>query len=97
VGVLLAARRPRNPIGWLILALLLAAAQPAGEYAILDYRMRHGTMPLGWVAVALLGSFPLVPVLVAILLWLFPDGRLPGGAGAGRRRPRSAARCWCWR
>ncbi len=79
VGVLLAARRPGNPIGWLILALLLLAAQPAGGYAILDYRMRHGTMPLGWVAVALLGSFPLVPVLVAILLWLFPDGRLPAG------------------
>jgi hypothetical protein len=33
----------------------------------------------GWVAVALLGSFPLIPVLVAILLWLFPDGQLPPG------------------
>jgi hypothetical protein len=79
VGVVLAARRPGNPIGWLLLALLLLTADPAGEYAIVDYRMHHGTLPLGWVAVVLLGSFPLIPVLVAILLWLFPDGRLPAG------------------
>jgi hypothetical protein len=79
VGVVLAARRPGNPIGWLLLALLLLTADPAGDYAIVDYRMHHGTLPLGWVAVVLLGSFPLIPVLVAILLWLFPDGRLPAG------------------
>ncbi len=79
VGVLLAARRPGNPIGWLLLALLLLAADPADGYAIVDYRMHHGTLPLGWVAVVLLGSFPLIPVIVAILLWLFPDGLLPPG------------------
>jgi hypothetical protein len=79
VGVLLAARRPGNPIGWLLLALLLLGADPASGYAAVDYRMHHGTLPLGWVAVVLLGSFPLIPVLVAILLWLFPDGRLPSG------------------
>ena len=79
VGVLLAARRPRNPIGWLLLALLLLTADPASDYAILDYRLHHGTLPLGWVAVVLLGSFPAVPVLLAILLWAFPDGRLPPG------------------
>ena len=79
VGVLLAARRPRNPIGWVLLTLNLAAADPAGGYAILDYRIHHGTLPLGWVAVVFPGSYPVVPVLVAILLWLFPDGRLPPG------------------
>jgi hypothetical protein len=79
VGVLLAARRPRNPIGWLLLALLLVAANPADGYAILDYRMHHGTLPLGWVAVLFLGSFPAIPVIPAILLWVFPDGQLPPG------------------
>jgi hypothetical protein len=79
VGVLLAARRPRNPIGWILLTLLLLAADPAGDYAILDYRMHHGTLPLGWVAIVFLGSFALIPVLLATLLWLFPDGRLPLG------------------
>jgi hypothetical protein len=79
VGVLLAARRPRNPIGWILLTLLLLAADPADDYAILDYRMHHGTLPLGWVAVVFLGSFPVIPVLLASLLWLFPDGHLPLG------------------
>jgi hypothetical protein len=79
VGVLLAARRPRNPIGWLLLTLLLLGANPADGYAIVDYRMHHGTLPLGWVAVVFLGSFPAIPVLPAILLWVFPDGRLPPG------------------
>jgi len=79
VGVVLAARRPRNAIGWLLLALLLLTADPASAYAILDYRLHHGTLPLGWVAVVLLGTFPAVPVLLAILLWVFPDGRLPPG------------------
>jgi hypothetical protein len=79
VGVLLAARRPRNPIGWLLLTLLLLAADPADEYATLDYRTHHGTLPLGWVAVVLLVGSPLIPVLDAIVLWLFPDGQLPPG------------------
>jgi hypothetical protein len=79
MGVLLAARRPRNPIGWILLTLILLAADPADSYAIVDYRTHHGALPLGWVAVVLLGSFPVIPVLVAILLWLFPDGRLPPG------------------
>jgi len=79
VGVVLAARRPHNPIGWLLLTLLLLTADPASDYAIVDYRLHHGTLPLGWVAVVLLGIFPAVPVLLAILLWVFPDGRLPPG------------------
>ena len=78
VGVLLAARRPANPIGWLLLTLLLLTAEPTDVYAILDYRLHHGTLPLGWVAVLFLGG-PLVNVLMAILLWLFPDGHLPAG------------------
>ena len=82
VGVLLAARRPANPIGWLLLTLLLLTAEPTDVYAILDYRLHHGTLPLGWVAVLFL-SGPLVTVLMAILLWLFPDGRLPAGRWHG--------------
>ena len=83
VGTLLAARRPRNPIGWLLLAIFLLAVAPAGDYAIIDYQMHHGTLPLGSVAVVLLTSFPLWLVLIAIMLWVFPDGLLP----TGRWRP----------
>ena len=79
VGVLLAARRPRNPIGWLLLAILLVGASPTGEYDILDYRMHHGTLPLGWLAVVIQECWPLFLAFVAILLWVFPDGKLPAG------------------
>jgi hypothetical protein len=79
VSALLAARRPGNPIGWLLLAIFFVAFSPAGDYAVLDYRLHHGTLPLGSVAVVLLADWPLWLVLIAILLWLFPDGQLPSG------------------
>jgi hypothetical protein len=79
VGALLVARRPRNPLGWLLLAIVLLAAVPARDYAFLDYRMHHGTLPLGWVSVVFVASWPVLLVGIAIFLWLFPDGRLPPG------------------
>jgi hypothetical protein len=78
-GALLAARRPHNPIGWLLLAIFLLVAPPYQQYAILDYRMHHGTMPLGGATVALLADWPIWLIMITILLWLFPDGRLPAG------------------
>jgi hypothetical protein len=87
VGTLLALRRPGNPIGWLLLAVLVVGFSPTSEYTVLDYRMHHGMLPLGWAAVALQGSWPMFLFLVAILLWLFPDGRLPAGRW---RRPSVA-------
>ncbi len=83
VGTLLAARRPRNPIGWLLLTVFLLGVSPVGSYAIIDYRMHHGTLPLGSVAVVLLSAWPVWLVLIAIMVWVFPDGLLP----AGRWRP----------
>lgn len=84
VGVLLAARRPGNPIGWLLFGILIVGASPSNEYDILAYRMHPGTLPLGWVSVVLEETWPLFLVLVAVLLWVFPDGKLPAGRG---RRP----------
>jgi len=79
VGTLLAARRPRNPIGWILLAILALGVSPTDQYAVLDYRMHHGTLPLGWAVVVLGDGWPLFLPLIAILLWLFPDGRLAPG------------------
>jgi hypothetical protein len=50
VGTLLAARRPGNPIGWLLLTIIIVEVSPAGPYLILDYRMHHGTLPRGMLA-----------------------------------------------
>jgi hypothetical protein len=87
VGTLLAARRPRNPIGWLILGIILLGFCPTIQYMILDYRIHHGTLPLGWAAVILQELWPLVLIFVVILLWIFPDGTLPAGRW---RRPSKA-------
>ena len=86
VGTLVAARRPSNPIGWMLLAIFLFAAAPTGGYAVLDYRMHHGALPFGWVVVVFHAAWPMFLVLVTILLWLFPDGRLPPGRWRGLAR-----------
>jgi hypothetical protein len=79
VGTLLAVRRPRNPLGWILLTIFLIAVAPVDQYAVLDYRIHHGTLPLGWLAVTLGNAWPVFLFLIAVLLWLFPDGRLPAG------------------
>jgi hypothetical protein len=78
-GAVVAARRPGNPLGWLLLALFLLGGAPTADYAFLDYGMHHGTLPLGRAAVALAGAWPAWLFVIALLLWLFPDGRLPRG------------------
>jgi hypothetical protein len=79
VATLLAARRPRNPIGWLLFAILFIGANPSGQYDVWAYRMHPGTVPFAWVSVVVQEMWPLFLVLIAILLWVFPDGKLPGG------------------
>jgi hypothetical protein len=69
VATVLAARRPRDPIGWLLLGISLLDA--AGGVAVY-----HATLPLGSGVPA--SDWPMELVLIAILIWLFPDG-LPRG------------------
>jgi MFS family permease len=78
VGVVVARRQPRNPVGWvlLIFTLLFVLGACASYYAVLDYHLGHRGLPLAAIAV-LVGtvwapSFALFPVVIL----LFPDGRL---------------------
>jgi hypothetical protein len=80
VGAVVARRQPRNPLGWLFLAIAvcLFLSTIGGDYAVLAYRLgRH--LPFAAVGLALdqLWSDGLVLFVLAILL--FPDGRLPPG------------------
>jgi hypothetical protein len=80
VGAILAARRPRNPIGWLVLALGLSfVAYPfVAMYTATGLFVAPGRLP--WVRqVAWVGNWVWVPAhaCVALILLLFPDGRLP--------------------
>jgi two-component system, NarL family, sensor kinase len=79
LGFVVAWRRPRNPLGWVILAMagLAALSEDAGFYAVADYRLRHGELPLGWVALLAQAGGRLALVLLGLVFLLFPDGRPP--------------------
>ena len=81
VGIVVARRQPRNPLGWIMLGCLivLALGGIAGFYAVLDYRLGHHGLPLAAVAVVLGNSVSLLALLaIPLIIVLFPDGRLPG-------------------
>jgi hypothetical protein len=79
VGVLVAYRQPRNPIGWILLAigLGLMLSGEAGAYAVMRYHLGYHALPLGRLAVALTPGWSVLIVLLPLPLMLFPDGRLP--------------------
>jgi signal transduction histidine kinase len=77
-GVVLATKRPRNPLGWLMLAIGAFFLSPGASYARYASITHDGGLPgagltlalhyPGWVAFIGLSGF---------LLMLFPDGHLP--------------------
>ena len=79
-GAVIAARQPRNVIGWLLLVIPLWAAFAfmAGNYATYALVTAPGAVPFGRAA-AWIDRWAIVPTLcLPILLFLlFPDGRVP--------------------
>jgi hypothetical protein len=79
VGLLVARRQPRNPEGWLLLGAAAGffAVLVSGLYAVLDYRVHHGGLPLGETAVFIRDTMgELFFFLFPLVILLFPDGRL---------------------
>jgi MYXO-CTERM domain-containing protein len=80
VGVVVARRQRRNPVGWLLIVSGLASMliTDVELYVVLDYRIHHGTLPLGpaaafWVdGLWALGFLIGTPALI-----LLPDGDPP--------------------
>ena len=79
VGFVVAWRKPRNRLGWLMLgaAGFLVLSGDAGSYAVARYRLGHGGLPFGWVAVLLQPGWAPAIALFGLVVLLFPDGRLP--------------------
>ena len=77
VGVVVARREPRNPMGWLLIgaALAIQIGSDAPAYAYFDYKTHHGALPLGPVAVLLSGAWSYGFLVVPLIILLFPDGR----------------------
>ncbi len=78
VGVLVASRQPRNPIGWLLLGIVTFIAlanlgQAYGEYGLLT---RPGSLPAAlWIIAIGSWAWPAGLLLGIFLFPLFPDGR----------------------
>jgi hypothetical protein len=81
VGALIAANRPRNPIGWILIAAGLSGATVllASEYALYALFSDPGALPGGRVAawVSAWAGTVAFGVIFSFLFLLFPDGKLP--------------------
>ncbi len=80
VGLVVAVKRPRNPVGWCFLAaaFLLTLDGSASAYSVAVYR-DHRDLPLGGVALFLQPSWAPAILLFGVAIQLFPTGRLPVG------------------
>jgi hypothetical protein len=81
IGAIIASRLPAHPIGWICCAIgVLAAVEHfSGEYAIYALRAPHPEALVGgkamlWIS---LWAWILFFGLIELLLFLFPNGRLP--------------------
>ncbi len=81
VGALIASKRPKNPIGWICLAvgviwMIMLTSTSYGWYGLV---VKPGSLPFP-AAIGSLGGWvwaPAVGLLGTYLILLFPDGRLP--------------------
>jgi hypothetical protein len=79
VGVVVARRKPRNLMGWILLGIGIGFVleSEASNYLIADYRLHGGSWPLGSVALLLQPAWAPAVLLCGMAVLLFPDGRLP--------------------
>lgn len=84
VGLLIAARRPGNPIAWILIALGLAVAASAIAGDVANAAIGPSVAVL---ALASNAGFILLVALASALVLIYPDGRLP----SPRWRPVAAA------
>jgi hypothetical protein len=77
VGFVIAWRRPGNALGWCLAACSVAAvlSDDGSLYAIAAYRIRPGTLPLGWLAMLAQPGWAISIVLIGVAVLIFPDGR----------------------
>ena len=85
VGVVIARRQPRNPIGWILITFIVVflVSNDVGSYAALYYRFGHHGLPLAAAGVILQPLWAPALLLFPLAILLFPDGRL-------------ASRRWRW-
>jgi hypothetical protein len=99
-GAVLASRRPRNPVGWLLLALGLSVISSGvtDGYARYGLLARPGALPAAdYLAVYAEKSYIAWPALLGFILLLTPPGPCRRPAGGGGPGPRPPGRPCSWR
>ena len=89
VGAVLAGRRPRHPVGWLLLGIAVAVIMLGfcDAYAAYGLLARPGSLPgARWAAIYVDVSWGVLSALLGFVLLLTPTGKLPS--------PRW--RWWAW-
>lgn len=91
--MVVARRQPRNPEGWLLLGLAVCgiALLDSGLYAVLDYRVHHGLLPLGEPAVFIKDTVGTSVIFLFPLVICFSRTRGCPGGGDG-----CCGRIWFW-
>src|SRR6266511_2950478 len=80
VGAVLASRRPRHPVGWLLLALALSlvATGVAAQYLVYGLLVRPGALPAAYYAALYYPASVFTALaLIGFVLLLTPTGSLP--------------------
>jgi signal transduction histidine kinase len=76
LGVVLATRRPKNPLGWLMLLVGVFAVEPLSIYG--TYALQTGRPGGAWAVAATSWTWvPVIGIAGVFVLLLFPDGHLP--------------------
>ena len=75
LGVVLATRRPSNPLGWLMLAVGFFAIEPLSIYG--TYALETGRSGGAAIAATSWSWVPVIGIAGVFVLLLFPDGHLP--------------------
>jgi len=100
IGVVLARRRPRHPVGWLLLGVGLFMTMGGTIAGYLPYTVvvRPGSLPAaGLLARVYAPATDLALAALGFVLLLTPPGRHPRPAGAvSASSPRPPWPCWRW-
>src|SRR5215211_191559 len=77
VGAVVASRRPRHPVGWLLLALGLSLTAAGVTLASTNYGVAHAAPAAGLVARYVPATIVVAMACNGLILLLTPTGRLP--------------------